>query len=412
MRLGNGDSTHTFLHLRRAHELRSTLQGATQTGMICAFSPQHTKRDGQAHWLHHMQQTEKWGAEFRVKAALGTSLESLAGMTYSSKFSANVRCKENSTCGRPPAPCLRSQKTWNLHFSGNTRLRPKPSLPCGTGSLRLLPRTVAMEGARVPDFPSMSLHDKLRTFRESRAKLKEELAELREKVRREEGQGRSLPRGTSSGRGRGQTSWTPRERDTGVVLYHHHANGAVLCRKYLRWRAASTRRCEDHIERMLEHIRTVQPAKSIDLIGRVAWWTRRASDAAKYVREDDLHERVQKENDISGFAPSTHFLCAMEGMEGLPPVLPNGAPRLPQGVPLPKRLRQWTRRWAKRFKIRRGRLQSKKTTSKQDVTEKAPKTHLPSRQIYRERPKKVHPRTDFPAPEKRPYSGTRNWSAP
>ena len=110
----------------------------------------------------------------------------------------------------------------------------------------------------------------------------------------------------------------------------------------------------------------------MDLVHIEPWWTRRDKDAKKFIAECKLQAWIQKENDQGGMAPTTRRVRGAHVSANLENTLPNGMPPVSAGRPLPKRMKQWTRRWAKRFKLRRGTLPSTSTATATDIAAKVP----------------------------------------
>ena len=110
----------------------------------------------------------------------------------------------------------------------------------------------------------------------------------------------------------------------------------------------------------------------MDLVHIEPWWTRRDKDAKKFIAECKLQAWIQKENDQGGMAPTTRRVCGAHVSANPEYTLPNGMPPVSAGGPLPKRMKQWTRRWARRFKLRRGTLPSTSTASATEFASKVP----------------------------------------
>ena len=159
---------------------------------------------------------------------------------------------------------------------------------------------------------------------------------------------------------------------TAMMLYHTNGQGEELCRQYLLRLCPKSRLSPADIPHVVGIIQGIPKETSVDLVNEVSWWSRRKHDAQKYVAEHNLHQWIQQENDVCGLAPTTRRVCSAMSGASSDYILPNGMPPLSACTPISNRMKQWTRRWAKRFHLRRGCLGSGAGTSKSEIAAKAP----------------------------------------
>ena len=151
--------------------------------------------------------------------------------------------------------------------------------------------------------------------------------------------------------------------------------------------------------------RNIPCKTSMDLMHTVPWWTCREQDAQKFIAEHKIHAWLQMDNDQYSMAHTTRRASATQMGHRADYTLPNGMAPVSTCTPLSKRMKQWTRRWAKRFHLRRGCLPSSACADQVDVSEKDPQL-----QSHEEKKRtETHLKNAFgdpkTGPQNRPYSG-------
>ena len=159
---------------------------------------------------------------------------------------------------------------------------------------------------------------------------------------------------------------------TARVLCHTNGQGKELCRQYLLQLCPMRRPFSADISHDVWIIHGFPLETCIVMVDEVPWWSRRKYDPLQYMAEHNSHPWIHKENDMCGLAPTTHRMCSAMSGTSSDCTLPNGMPPLSACTPISSRMKQWTRRWAKRFQLRRGCLGSGAGTSKSEIAAKAP----------------------------------------
>ena len=251
----------------------------------------------------------------------------------------------------------------------------------------------------------MSLHQTIAVAQKRRQEVKQTLKDLHRNLRQHDAILNNTSSSSTSKLHTLRTLLSQKQQDIATLLCHADENHTQLCEAYLLHVLRSPQPGQMTIVDIIHVLRTIPRATSVDLVNTVPWWTRREKDAQKFVAEHKLHAWVQMDNDHNGIAPTTRRVCAAQlGHQGVY-TLPNGMAPVSTCTPLSRRMKQWTRRWAKRFHLRRGCLPSSACTDKNDLAEKARKN---ANTTWENRPQTL-PKTAFwdqnADPQSRPYSG-------
>ena len=218
----------------------------------------------------------------------------------------------------------------------------------------------------------MSLHQTIAVAQKRRKDVKQALKDLQRSLRQHDStMNNASPSGTSMLHTL-RTLLSQKQQDIATLLCHADEHGTKFCEAYLLHVLRSPQIGQTTMVDIMNVLRNIPKENSVDLVNTVPWWTRREKDAQKFLAEHKLHAWIQMDNDQHGIAPTTRRVCAAQlGHRGVY-TLPNGMAPVSTCTPLSRRMKQWTRRWAKRFHLRRGCLPSSACTDRTDVAEKAP----------------------------------------
>lgn len=221
---------------------------------------------------------------------------------------------------------------------------------------------------------NMALHRTIMAVKERRDHVKAELHDLKKHIQKLNTTTDDASCSSTTSNKKRRTMLAPKYLDTAILLYHGGEQGEGLCTQYLQYLSRSKTQFSSDISNIMSVIQQSSKETSVELVHTNGWWNRRHRDAQKYLSEQKLYEWVQKENDQSGLAPTTRRVCSPQLGTSTDYTLPNGMPPVSTCTPISKRMKQWTRRWARRFHLRRGYLGSTANVSKSDMTAKAPKS--------------------------------------
>ena len=178
----------------------------------------------------------------------------------------------------------------------------------------------------------------------------------------------------------------------------------MTARKYLEttlgrtWGAATT------AVGYMARIRELRDSVRGDLTVPTAWWSRRIADAGAYVNEQDLHDWVHVQNETLVAAPTTRAIFGRRS-EGQMRTGPTESTRgTTISATLFRRQVQWTRRFMRRWDVRRGTLPVGTCMPMTEAAEKVPGEPPPS--FFRTFPRPKNPPVGpFPGP----LSPARKW---
>ena len=251
---------------------------------------------------------------------------------------------------------------------------------------------------------SMTFHAQATAARQRRNELTAQLKSLREDLRTM----------TASEMGRVQMkdtvleitpdTCTGRFRDTAIVLCIRKNDEGVTARRYLettlgrKWGAATT--AAGYMTRIRELAEQVRG----DLTVPTAWWVRRIADAETYVNEQDLHDWVHTQNEASGVAPTTRAVVTRRSASQRRSDPAEGTTSATVLTSLSRRQVQWTRRFMRRWDVRRGTLPVGTCMPMKEAEEKVRRE---ARRVFFSHlvVPKIRPRAHFPDPDRRPKNG-------
>ena len=149
----------------------------------------------------------------------------------------------------------------------------------------------------------------------------------------------------------------PRVRDIAVVLYLSHDDAGVTAKNFVEESLTRKWGTTADAEEFLNHIRDLAATVNFDDASTASWWTRRGADADRYMRERNLHDWIDMQNTRRGVAPTTRAIFARDEAadEDHGPARPLRERAL--HAALSRRQVQWTRRFMRRWSLRRGTLQ-------------------------------------------------------
>ena len=253
--------------------------------------------------------------------------------------------------------------------------------------VKLLTRCAVLADA-VLQTVDMILHEAIEAAKRHRNEIKKQLKKLEEDLRVQTSMMVSPSGNNDNVAGKCKIRLCRKDHDIAVLLQHIPNDGPDWCAAFLKHVQQHQNIQPEDIRQKMVMLRDIPREQSVDLVHTEPWWSRRDKDAKKFMAECKLQAWIQKENDQGGLAPTTRRACGAHVGTTSDYTLPNGMPPVSAGGPLPKRMKQWTRRWARRFKLRRGTLPSTSTASATEFASKVPPVRLLcSRKIHGHVPK-------------------------
>ena len=149
----------------------------------------------------------------------------------------------------------------------------------------------------------------------------------------------------------------PRVRDTAVVLYLTHDDAGVTAKNFVEESLTRKWGTTADAEEFLNHIRDLAATVNFDDASTASWWTRRRADADRYMRERNLHDWIDVQNTRRGVAPTTRAIFARDEAADVDHGPAHPLRERALQAALSRRQVQWTRRFMRRWSLRRGTLQ-------------------------------------------------------
>ena len=173
-------------------------------------------------------------------------------------------------------------------------------------------------------------------------------------------------------------SCTPRWRGTAVVLYRSEKDAGVTARRFLEDTLSQKWGIRADAEKFMDRIQTLSVAVPESNTASTLWWCRRTADAENYVREKELHDWIETQNETRGIAPTTRAILWKRTKESTDTPQGRTIREAPLHPSLPRRQVQWTRRFMRRWAMRRGALPAGTGMPEDEAARKARrgKTHF------------------------------------
>lgn len=251
----------------------------------------------------------------------------------------------------------------------------------------------------------MSLHAAIVDAQKRRSEVKAELKNVKDKLRRRSSINDNTSRSSTSMLQTFQRCFSQKHQDIATVLYHVDPNGPKVCAAFCCMYIDLQVFLHEHMCEVLTVLKDIPTASSVDLVDKTPWWICQQKDAQELIAKYGLQRWIQKENEQGGIAATTHRVYAAHLEIHLEDVLPNGMALISTHGPFPKRMKQWTRRWARRFNLHRGCLPHCACTSKIDTAAKAPQFQKSRPPKHKAKPTTISFRTQKTEPPVKPNSG-------
>ena len=208
--------------------------------------------------------------------------------------------------------------------------------------------------------------------RARRNDLTDALRTMRKEIRAEERRDAERAAGTARDVEVTDKNCTPRCRDTAIVIYMRVPDSGKAAQTFLEASLGRKLGVPVSAARFMNVVRERSTTTNMNDEATTAWWTRRKSDADKYLREKDLVQWIDEQNRGRGVAPTTRAVYTQRTQASACESVATAAHDVPLHAALPPRRKKWMRRFMRRWALRRGTLPSGTGMTTEEAARKVP----------------------------------------